>query len=195
MPGVDHNKENVGLLLALDKNQKSINHFNNNNNNDSVTTTASNSNQIDWLDKVVDCAQILNKIFTRNTCRLCHVYSDKQVEFEERIQENATIAATAAGWYMNNNNNYYNDYDNSSENICNQQELRPSVTLPMSIHGTAIDPHVVELYRQQLFDEESVVDSIELRMVQGSTDDVDVDNNNNIDRNDEHDALIDVQLV
>jgi hypothetical protein len=216
MTNVDYNKENVALLQTVDKNQKNVNHFNSN--NDTFIAVPSNNNnnnnnQVDWVDTVVNCALIMNKIFTRNTCRLCHIYSDKQVEFEARLQENATIAAaTAAEWYKNNNiyydsNSNYN-YDNASDSIFHQQQehVQQNDTFPMSSQShsssiAAIDPHVVELYRQQLFDEESVVDSIELRMVQdpitgdAKVDDDDDNNTSNNNQNEEQDTLTDVQLV
>ena len=36
-----------------------------------------------WVDTMVSTARAVNKLFTRHTCRICHVYVDKQVAFEQ----------------------------------------------------------------------------------------------------------------
>jgi hypothetical protein len=82
----------------------------------------------DWLETMANCAQMVNKIVARNTCRVCHIYVDKQVEFEQRLQETSE-------WYSQNNATAFH-----------QQS------------------QMIELYRQYLFDEDSVVDSVECRM-------------------------------
>jgi hypothetical protein len=92
----------------------------------SLVTGSDRSND-DWVDTLVSCAQVVNKLFVRNTCRICQVYSDKQVEFEERLQENS--------------------------NPVDRAMLRAA----MPLHPE------VELYRQFLFDEDSVVESVGLR--------------------------------
>jgi hypothetical protein len=92
----------------------------------SLVTSSDRSND-DWVDTLVSCAQVVNKLFVRNTCRICQVYSDKQVEFEERLQENS--------------------------NPVDRAMLRAA----MPLHPE------VELYRQFLFDEDSVVESVGLR--------------------------------
>jgi hypothetical protein len=85
-----------------------------------------NQSETDWVDTVVSCAQMVNKMFTRNTCRLCHVYSDKQVEFENSMRS----------------------VDESSSPV-DRAFLK------------AVFPAAeVEMYRQFLFDEDSVVDSV-----------------------------------
>jgi hypothetical protein len=86
-----------------------------------------NQNSDDWVDALVSCANVVNKLFVRNTCRLCQVYSDKQVEFEQRLQDNS--------------------------NPVDRAVLR--TVLPLHPE--------VELYRQFLFDEDSVVESVGLR--------------------------------
>lgn len=40
-----------------------------------------------WLDTVMSCALTVNKVFSRTTCRLCHLYSDQQLEFESRMMD------------------------------------------------------------------------------------------------------------
>jgi hypothetical protein len=85
--------------------------------------------QPNWIDSVVEAATTANKIFTRNTCRMCHVYSDKQVEFETR----------------------------------NEGSSSPMERLMMrTTQQASLD---VELYRQFLFDEDSVVDNASHREV------------------------------
>jgi hypothetical protein len=83
--------------------------------------------QFQWIDSVVQAATTANKLFTANTCRMCHVYSDKQVEFETR-----------------------NEGSNS-----------PMASLMMRTTQEA--SMEVELYRQFLFDEDSVVDNVSHR--------------------------------
>jgi hypothetical protein len=82
------------------------------------------SSQFPWIDSVVQAATTANKLFTRNTCRMCHVYSDKQVEFETQHEGSSSPMAS----------------------------LMMRTTQEASLE--------VELYRQFLFDEDSVVDNI-----------------------------------
>ena len=104
-----------------------------NNNMDKSSRAVEKINSDDWVDTMVSCAQAMNKLFVHNTCRLCQVYSDKQVEFERQLQEE------------NNSSSCNNPVDRAF--------LRtggiPQMLLPE-----------VELYRQFLFDEDSVVDSV-----------------------------------
>lgn len=81
-----------------------------------MNENALTTRRADWVDKTVNLARACNKLFTKNTCRLCQVYVDQQVEFENR-QEDASV-----------------------KNPARSME--------------------VELYRQFLFDEESVVDGV-----------------------------------
>lgn len=85
-----------------------------------------NDNTDGWVDTMVSCAQAVNKLFTKNTCRVCQVYSDKQVEFEQRLQE-LNITSPVDSAYL-------------------------KAFIPLHPE--------VELYRQFLFDEDSVVDSV-----------------------------------
>jgi hypothetical protein len=82
------------------------------------------SSQFPWIDSVVQAATTANKLFTQNTCRMCHVYSDKQVEFET------------------------------------QHEGLSSPMASLMMRTTQEASMEVELYRQFLFDEDSVVDNI-----------------------------------
>lgn len=87
------------------------------------------SSQGQWIDSVVQAATGMNKLFTRNTCRMCQVYSDKQVEFET---------------------------------------LNEGISSPMAsliMRTTQEASMEVELYRQFLFDEDSVVDNVSHRNI------------------------------
>jgi hypothetical protein len=48
-----------------------------------------NSTSVDdgWVDSMVEVARACNKLFTKHTCGLCHVYVDKQVEYESRQED------------------------------------------------------------------------------------------------------------
>jgi hypothetical protein len=54
------------------------------------------STSMDWVDTMVSCAQTVNKLFVRNTCRICQIYSDKQVEFEKLHNDDCDNHATAS---------------------------------------------------------------------------------------------------
>lgn len=78
-----------------------------------------------WVESIVQVAQTCNKLFNAQTCRLCHVYADKQLEFEcEENTETATYSPVERAWLKTGRE------QNSLE---------------------------VDLYRQFLFDEDSVV--------------------------------------
>jgi hypothetical protein len=93
---------------------------------ENVVTTQSQS-QTQWVDTIVQAAQTANKMFAQNTCRLCHVYTDKQVEFETR----------------------------------NEISSSPLESIFMRTAEASME---VELYKQFLFDEESVNDNVTDRM-------------------------------
>jgi hypothetical protein len=98
-----------------------------------------------WIDTVVSCAQTVNKLFTRNTCRLCHVYSDRQVEYENSIiaaLENTTTTSSVS---------------TSSSALPNSPVERACLK---AAHCTSLVGPEVELYRQFLFDEESVEEAV-----------------------------------
>lgn len=87
-------------------------------NNENVLNSAD-----DWIEKAGSISQAFNKLLAKSACKLCNVYVDEQVEFENRQEDYKTTMAKA----------WMRSYKNSME---------------------------VELYRQMLFDEESVVDSV-----------------------------------
>lgn len=75
----------------------------------------------DWVAKASSISHAFNKLLAQSACKLCSVYVDEQVEFENRQEDYKTNMAVA--W--------------------------------MRTHKPE-----VEVYRQFLFDEESVVDSV-----------------------------------
>jgi len=89
----------------------------------------------DWVDSVVQVANTCKKLFTQNTCRMCQVYVDEQVEYERR-EEAIDGDGNKMKW---------------SPSPFQQAWMRSSVL--------ANNPEV-ELYRQFLFDEESVVEVV-----------------------------------
>jgi hypothetical protein len=111
-----------------------------------------------WIDTVVSCAQTINKLFTRHTCRLCHVYSDRQVEYENSLSLAAAAAPTTV------------DYAGSGmyPQLVEQEQHQLAVISPVeraylkttrTANAALLQPEV-EFYRQFLFDEESVVDAV-----------------------------------
>ena len=88
--------------------------------------TQQNNNSVrggdDWVDTMMSCAQAVNKMFVRNTCRVCQVYTDRQVEFEVSRENNPVERAF----------------------------LKVAASMQPE----------VELYRQFMFDEESVVSGL-----------------------------------
>jgi hypothetical protein len=92
---------------------------------ETATVVTHRPHKEDWVDRTVRLAQSCNKLFTRNTCRVCQVYVDKQVEFEKRQED--TSSPISRVW----------------------------------LKTAAMEPTLeVELYRQFLFDEESVVETV-----------------------------------
>jgi hypothetical protein len=98
---------------------------------------------IDWVDSVVDVASTCKKILTAHTCRLCQVYTDAQVEFEVRQEESA-----------------------QQQHQQQQQPARSAapVANTSSFFQTMMPNALeVEMYRQFLFDEDSVVEGVNER--------------------------------
>ena len=87
-----------------------------------------------WVDSMVEVARTCNKLFSKHSCNACNVYVKKQVEYET-----------------------------------NQEQIRgnsrPQSPMARVWQKTGIEQSKleVELYRQFLFDEESVVDGVSLR--------------------------------
>lgn len=84
-------------------------------------------NNEDWVSKAGDISQAVSvgvsKLLSTSACKMCSVYAEEQVEFENRQEDYKTTMAKV--WL---------------------RTYQPSME--------------VELYRQFLFDEESVVDSV-----------------------------------
>lgn len=95
---------------------------------------------IDWVDSVVDVASTCKKILTAHTCRLCQVYTDAQVEFEVRQEESA----------------------NQQQQQQHQNPARSAAPVTGSSFFQTMMPNPleVEMYRQFLFDEDSVVEGV-----------------------------------
>lgn len=83
----------------------------------------------DWLEKTVRLAQDCNQIFAQTACRLCHVYVDQQVEFEQRQE-------SQRDW------------------------MRPAAEQSLEVN----------MYRQFLFDEDSVVEGVSGRVAEETED-------------------------
>lgn len=90
----------------------------------------------DWVESVVEVARTCKKLFTRHTCRLCQVYVDQQVAYEQ--QEEASMV----------------------EGMDASSRSNPANWLQKNVVDHSLE---VELYRQFLFDEESVVSVVEER--------------------------------
>jgi len=96
-----------------------------------------------WVEHMVKVADACNQLVRRQACNLCHVYADRQVEFEEQFerqqpQPGATNCSspTERAWM-------------------NLQHHHPAST-------TSTTMMEVELYRQFLFDEASVGNGMDL---------------------------------
>jgi hypothetical protein len=104
---------------------------------------------IDWVDSVVDVASTCKKILTAHTCRLCQVYTDAQVEFEVRQEESAR-----------------KQHHQQQQQQHPQQQARSAAPVAStSFFQTMMMPNPleVEMYRQFLFDEDSVVEGVNER--------------------------------
>lgn len=108
----------------------------------------SNNNNYDWIEKTATIQQALVSLITKTSCRLCHVYTDKQLEFENRQALEQEQQRNSLVW----NNNYPGvGYNGGSDH---------SFIPYAPAAATCLE---VELYRQFLFDEESVVTSLSAR--------------------------------
>jgi hypothetical protein len=103
-------------------------------------------NDARWIDTIVSCAQTVNKLFTSQTCRLCHVYSDRQVEYENSLSLAASAAAATAA-------------DRRNQPAIISPVERAYLKTTSTTNATLLQPEV-EFYRQFLFDEESVVQTV-----------------------------------
>lgn len=80
----------------------------------------------DWIEKATSLSNAFNKMIAKSACKMCNMYVDQQVEFENRQEDYTTSMARA---YM--------------------RAYKPSME--------------VELYRQMMFDEDSVVEGVSAR--------------------------------
>lgn len=58
-----------------------------------LTAGSQQSSRSQWVDAVVQAATTANNLFMKNSCRLCHAYTDKQVEFETGNEPSYTTSA------------------------------------------------------------------------------------------------------
>ena len=97
--------------------------------------TGRSSMEEGWVDSMVEVARVCNNLFTKHSCGICHLYVDKQVEFESRHED-----------------------DKSGRN-----PLSPVERVWKKAAGEQHTNLEVDIYRQFLFDEESVVSGVSHR--------------------------------
>jgi hypothetical protein len=111
----------------------------------SITTTTDNDPSERWVvDSMVSAATTINKMFTLNTCRLCQVYTDKQVEYECKRQDLIMPAV-------------YDEEEMPEDNPVGRAIGQAAAA------AAGASAWEVEIYRQFLFDEASVVENVSLR--------------------------------
>jgi hypothetical protein len=97
--------------------------------------TVTGGNNEDWIEKASSLSQAFHKLIAKSACKMCDVYVDEQLEFENRQED------------------YYNTTTGTT-----------TTTSMARAWVKAYKPSMeVELYRQMLFDEESVVFSVSER--------------------------------
>lgn len=96
-----------------------------------------------WVESVMEVSRICNKLFSRHTCGVCRVYADKQVEFESRQEDKPSAQP-----------HYF-----SMDSLFMKASGIPHLDQKMSTGS-----EVVDVCRQDLFDEGSVVDGASSRI-------------------------------
>lgn len=123
------------------------------------------SSGIDWVDNVVDVATVCKKILTKHTCRLCQVYTDAQVEYEVRQEE----SARRRSYYNQQQQQQPQQAGEEGQTSSSSWPSHPAQQQPQSRsfydYSSMLVPNAleVELYRQFLFDEDSVVETVNVR--------------------------------
>lgn len=110
------------------------------------------------LDSLVATANVINNVFSSSSCArsLCQVYTEKQLEFENRqdiLQISQSSDLLQIGLTQSDDSDDQSDRSSPVE----RAHMRCSVATTSSSFLE------VQLYRQFLFDEESVVDNIQNR--------------------------------
>ncbi len=110
------------------------------------------------LDSFISAANIVNKLFQKSSCAVCQMYTDKQLEFEIRQDrllqsENPTNPTDPDRLQLTS----------SEDSGCCSQSTSPVNRAYMKCASGPSGAFEVAMYRQFLFDEESVVDTIENR--------------------------------
>lgn len=98
-----------------------------------------------WVDRMVKMANACNSLVI-SKCNLCHVYANRQVEFEQERDAARRALETPA-------TSVFSSPASPTERVWQKMNAGCNV-------GN-INPLEVNLYRQFLFDEESVVDMLE----------------------------------
>ena len=113
------------------------------------------------LDSLVSAANVVNKIFNASTCArfMCQVYTEKQLEFE--IRQDRLIQSSTS-------NEQCIPLTSSEDSGCTHSSNSPVDRAYMKCASSvgATQPEnafQIQLYRQFLFDEESVVDTVRNR--------------------------------
>jgi hypothetical protein len=113
------------------------------------------------LDSIISAANVVNKIFSASSCArmMCQVYTEKQIDFEIRqdrllesqLSNDGALALTASE---------DSGCCSHTSSPVNRAHLKcASAGAP----GRSMGAFEVQLYREFLFDEESVVDAIRNR--------------------------------
>ena len=127
----------------------------------STRVLQSNQHDSNILDTLYFAATSINKLFTSSSsCAVCKMYTEKQIEFE--IRQDRLLTA-------NHSNIQGLALTTSEDSGCCSQTSSPVDRAHFkcaSMQGDASD-YEVAMYRQFLFDESSVVDTITNRV--GST--------------------------
>ena len=124
-----------------------------------------------WVDRMVQMAHACNNIVVKN-CNLCHVYANKQVEFER-------------------SDDYPGNSLNTPATSVWSSAMSPTEKVWRDLQGGCGNVQALEvnLYRQFLFDEESVIDMMDQAMAKvdksGSEDSQDEEVNDGLEATEE----------
>lgn len=107
------------------------------------------------LDSFISAANIVNKLFQKSSCAVCQMYTDKQLEFE--IRQDRLLQSE------NSTDPDRLQLTSSEDSGCCSQSTSPVDRAYMKCASGPSGAFEIAMYRQFLFDEESVVDTIENR--------------------------------
>lgn len=111
-----------------------------------------------FLDSLVAAANVINNVFSSSSCArsLCQVYTEKQLEFENR-QDLLQVSQSSDIMHVG----LTRSEDSDDESDVSSPVDRAQNKCSSAVTGSSLLE--VQLYRQFLFDEESVVDNIQNR--------------------------------